>query len=694
MNSAMSSEIKTIHLLLIEPSSNHAETIINALRNKGFAVRATQVLTPEELSQVLEKQVSDLVLAIPDHPDLSAKQAIEQIAQFGRDIPTLVMINDMTEENVVSALKAGASNTVSHTNLDMLCILTEQEIEHLDNRRQRTQAELALRASEKRCALLLDSSQDAIAYIHDGMHVYANRAYLQMFDYSDHDEVMCVPALDMIAKENQDEFKQYLKEITAGNEQHNFAFTGARSDFSKFQAIMTLSAANFDNENCTQILIRQAADNSELEEKLKELSSLDTLTDLYNKNYFVEKLQQAQESAIENACTYNILYIEYDQHSQISGEYGLAGVEKMTQETAKWLTDKVDDSYRLARLSDHSFGLIIEDKSSKKAKDLAEELCKQIRPHLFDIEGHTVKATLSIGICPIGDNNTPPDQYISDAHSAASRLEKGDGYKVFNKALHTNSGDLDPILVDKIQDAIESGRIQLIYQPIVKLHGTEKPLYQALLRLTDENNEAISPEDVFPIAKMAGLGVKLDKWIITQALRAIKTESNVDNVQIFVHLSSVSLIDDGIVGFIEKTFSASKLDKNQLIFQFDEIDATNHLKRVITLNAELKSKGMLTCLSRFGTDPEQIALIDQLDVDYVKLSDSVTSKLHSSAEAGAMVQHLLDEIHLRDKLSIIPKVEEAAMLAALWPMNVKYIQGYYLQRPSKKMDYDFSSSGF
>ncbi len=690
----MNTSVKTIHLLLLEPSSNHAETIINALRNNGYAVRATQILTPEELSLILEKQVSDLLLAIPDHRDLSSAQAIEQISQFGRDIPTVVMLDKLEEEKVLQSLNEGACSVVAHNNLDMICLMAIKAVDNLTDRRKKIQAELALRASEKRCTLLLDSSQDAIAYIHDGMHVYSNRAYLDLFKYTDHDEIMCVPALDMITKENQEEFKQHLKDIATSNDQQNFAFCGARSDMVTFEAIMTLSPANYDNENCTQILIRQATDHTELEEKLKEISSLDTLTDLYNKIYFTEQLQKAQAHAIENACTYNLLYIDYDQHSQISGEYGIAGVEKVTQETAKWLSGKVDEQNTLARLSDHSFGILILDKSSKKAKDLAEKLCHEIKPHLFDIEGHTVKITFSIGICPIGDNNSEVDQYISDAHSAASRLTNGDGYKVFNKAVHSAGSDVDPIMVDKIQDAIEAGRIELLYQPIVKLHGEERPLYQALLRLSDEKGNAIDTDKVFPIAKVVGLGVKLDKWIITQAIREIKSRDSDPRLQIFVHLSSVSLIDDSIVSFIEETITKSKVNKSQLVFQFEEADAANHLKRVITLTAQLKEKGIVTCLGKFGSDPEQITLIDQLDVDYVKISDQITGNLHLNVESMAHVQHLLDEIHNRDKQSIIQKVEEAAMLASLWPMNVRYIQGYYLQRPSRKMEYDFSSSGF
>ena len=139
---------------------------------------------------------------------------------------------------------------------------------------------------------------------------------------------------------------------------------------------------------------------------------------------------------------------------------------------------------------------------------------------------------------------------------------------------------------------------------------------------------------------------------------------------------------------------ASGLPKQCIVFQIEESDAVNHLKRVIALCAELKQKGFAICLSSFGNDPEQKVLVDQLDADFVKVADNKAKDIHTDSEVAEEVVGLLDEIHNRDKFSIIPRVEEAAMLAALWPMNVRYIQGYYLQRPSSKMDYDFSTSGF
>ncbi|TQV73041.1 EAL domain-containing protein [Aliikangiella marina] len=690
----MTAKIKTIHLLLLEPSSNQAEVIINSLRNRGFAVRATQVLTTEELSTALEKGVSDLLIADLEHQELSAKQAIEQIDSFGRDIPCIVMMNEHSDDILIECMRYGAVDGVTKANLDLLCLKVERELASLETRRGKTQSDLQLKATEKRCTLLLDNSQDAIAYVHDGMHVYANNAYLELFEYSDHDELLCVPALDMIAKESQDEFRQYLKSISATSDQQNFSFTGTKSDLSHFEAIMTLSTANYDDEVCTQLLIRPAADNAELEEKLKELSAQDTLTDLYNKNYFTDQLQHAIESANDQAETYSVLYITYDQHEQILGEYGIAGADQITVDCSKWLSEQVKEEFLLARIGDHSFSMLLPNSAGIKSRDMAQELCEKVSSHLFDIEGHTIKITFSIGICPVGDSSSDPAQILSDAISASARVDNGNGFKVFNKAVRAAGSEQDVQMLDKVQEAIESGRIQLMYQPIVKLHGEEKLLYQVLLRLSDEKGNMLESSKVFPVAKAAGLGEKLDRWIIKQSLKSILTQKVDKKTQLFVNLSSVSLIDKNIVNFIEKTITASGLPKESIVFQIEEGDAVNHLKRVIALCAELRSKGFALCLSNFGAQPDQKTLVDQLDVNFVKVADEKVKSLHTDSESAEFVQELLNEIHNRDKHSIIPKVEEAAMLAALWPLNVKYIQGYYLQRPSLKMDYDFASGGF
>ncbi len=86
-------------------------------------------------------------------------------------------------------MSLGAQDALPQGEDERLMRVAERELANLEERRARRAAEVALHEAEKRCQLLLDSSVDAIAYAHDGMHIYANRAYLELFGYADADEL-------------------------------------------------------------------------------------------------------------------------------------------------------------------------------------------------------------------------------------------------------------------------------------------------------------------------------------------------------------------------------------------------------------------------------------------------------------------------------------------------------------------------
>ena len=133
---------------------------------------------------------------------------------------------------------------------------------------ERRAAELALREAEKRCQLLLDSSVDAITYVHDGMHIYANRSYMALFGYEDAEELEGLPVIDLIASCDQGPFKDFLKGYQNDQRQTELVCTGVKLDGQEFKARISLSAATYDGEPCIQVVIRGEVDNAELEEKL------------------------------------------------------------------------------------------------------------------------------------------------------------------------------------------------------------------------------------------------------------------------------------------------------------------------------------------------------------------------------------------------------------------------------------------
>jgi diguanylate cyclase (GGDEF)-like protein/PAS domain S-box-containing protein len=688
----MATELKPIHLLLLEPSSNDAETMITTLRNQGYAVRATQIVSEDDLRDHLQRQSWDLCLTREQVKGLKANQVVELIDEFGRDTPVILITDDDDESRLLSALKIGMKDAVPFASQQRLYLVVKRELENLEQRRLRKRAELQLAETEKRCSLLLDSSQDAIAYIHDGMHIYANQSYVELFGFDDPDELLCMPVMDMIAPEYHSDFKEFLRRYSKNPSNNNFACQGVTGDGTQFEAILTLSNATYDGEPCTQVLIKTTRDSAELEAKVRELSAQDVLTGLYNQAYFLEKLDEMISVTSETGDNYHLLFMELDQYADIEQEFGITGAEDIITAVAAWLQDNAGDAL-LGRYGSESFVALIEESAPDAAKTFGEELCAKIRDYLFEIDGKTQKVTLSIGITPVGDQANNARDLISCAHAACLRAQKAKGncVKVFNKMI--DHGDAEHgEMIEKIQNAIETGKLHLMYQPAVKLHGDERPLYSVLLRIKSDKGDNIDPSQLFPIAEESGLAAKLDRWVIAQAIKQLRADQS--KASLFIQLSASSLTDESFAKFVVDLLKSSKLPPSALIFTIKASDALTYLKRVILLANTLRKVKIQVAISHLENNAEHFTLLDQILPNFAISDGDITTQLSSGGDAISDITQICKEAHQRDILTVTPKVEDAAALAALWPLGVSYIQGYYLQPPLNEMNFDFSANEF
>ena len=130
---------------------------------------------------------------------------------------------------------------------------------------------------------------------------------------------------------------------------------------------MSLSEASYDGERCLQVVIRPEQDSGELQDKIKEMSQQDLLTGLHNRQYFMEHLHSAKESAISNQIPSAVLYLSIDNFQKIKTDLGIADADLMLRDLAHTLDENTDKNYSLARLSDDVFGIISPSKSGEDA---------------------------------------------------------------------------------------------------------------------------------------------------------------------------------------------------------------------------------------------------------------------------------------------------------------------------------------
>ena len=290
----MAIERKTIRLLILEDSQNEAERLVSLFRNAGHATRVHRLTSSDDLAETLQ-QTWDLLICAPSSEQLEPSEAISAIRRQAKDLPVLQLVEGNDSESITEALLFGAQDALPQGEDERLVLVAKRELANLEERRARRAAEVALREAEKRCQLLLESSVDAITYVHDGMHIYANRAYLELFKYDDGDELEGMPMIDLIAGADQAAFNDFLKNYQSAEGHAELACQGVRADGSSFPAQMSFSPATYDGEPCIQVVIRAKTSNAELEEKLREISSQDLVTGLFNRTHFLELMDAAAE---------------------------------------------------------------------------------------------------------------------------------------------------------------------------------------------------------------------------------------------------------------------------------------------------------------------------------------------------------------------------------------------------------------
>ncbi len=685
----MAIEKKTIRLLILEDSQNEAERLVSLFRNAGRATRVHRLTSSEDLAEALQ-QSWDLLISAPTSEHLDPHEAISAIRRQAKDIPVIQLLADNDSDSVTEALSIGAQDALPQGEDERLVLVAKRELSNLDERRARRAAEVALREAEKRCQLLLDSSVDAITYVHDGMHIYANRAYLELFDYQDADELEGMPMIDLIASGDQSNFKDFLKNYQSAEGAAELACNGIKADGKSFAARMNFSPATYDGEPCIQVVIRAESSNAELEEKLREISSQDLVTGLYNRSYFLELMDAAVERAVNAGQPASLAYIRLDQYSTLLAEVGLAGIDLLLTDLTTVLRAHFPGEAQLARFGDDVFAVLQPGLTAEQAEANLGALLKKIEGHLFDVSGRTVQTTLSIGVAGLNEKTARAQDVVDRAHRCADELD-GNALKIFNPAdelaAAANRGDLLAL----VKQALENNSFRLLFQPIISLRGDSHEHYEVLLRLLNAKGEEVPPHDFLKAAKEAGLGEKIDRWVILSSIKLLADHrSKGHSTRLFVHLSSASLQDKTLLPWLSVALKAARLPSDSLVFQISEPDAIAGLKQAKTLTQGLHELHCKVGLSQFGCAINPFNTLKHLNIDFVKVDGSYSQDL-SQAESQEALKTLLASLHAQAKMTIVPFVESATVLATLWQAGVNYIQGYYLQGPSQSMDYDFSA---
>lgn len=681
-----------LRLLIVDDSLTEADAVINILRSAGHAVRAGREDTFEALEQCLSKQSWDLLICRDHLPALAPVEVVNLIKHLGKDLPCVVISENKEAEKEL--FRTGVQDVVMKDDVERLQFVVERELDNLFMRRLGRRNERALRESEKRSRALLESSRDAVAYMHEGMHLYVNHAYLTLFGYEEQEDIDGLPILDLINGEDHAKFKMVFRQFTEQNDAKPASVTVQclRNDGFVFDADIEFSHAQVEGEDCTQVVVRDRSSTvAEDSEQLILLRDFDLLTGLYNRTRFVDELQQTVNLAAENQKDSALLYMVLDDFQQIKELVGLATSDMVIKSVAELLRKTAQEGETLGRYGDQIFTIVIPDADENVVNQRADAFLKSVDEFVSHANGKIIDLHCSIGIARISENVASAQTALENADKACTIAQHAGGNQTARFQDKVTQPDTDDISAWQsiLQNALKKDLFSIHFQPIVGLHGPQQELYDILLRLQD-SDKTIRAEEFIQYAVKLQMMTEIDKWVIRTALKKLAEHHQTHpKTRFFIKLSEQTLHEKDYVDWLSATLAAHKLTGQALIFEISETAALDNLEDTKNTIAKLKAIGCEFGLEHFGSGIDFSHSLSVLDVDYLKINGNFVENMAHDSENQAAIKAIVEMAKQAGKRTIAEFVSDAVSMALLWRLGVDYAQGFYIHKPSDKLDYNF-----
>lgn len=681
---------RSYHLLVVADSSNVTDQLAAILRDAGVLVRIQRLESTAEMELVLrtEQRVCwDLILA---NANVHPLHALALLRHAGTDIPLIVLTEGPADGQALEAFSYGARDVVGLDEPRLVHVIL-RELGDADWRRTLGRVQSALQETEQRADALIDTARDPIAYIHEGMHVYANPVYLKMLGFDSLEDLQGVPMLDIIAPEDHDLARDVVRSFGQQQQAPVPRKIGVRNMRGQvFRVSMEMSSATHSGEHCIQVVFHEESDDRAVQEKISRLKELDPLTGLYNRQYLLQAIAQAIEAAVKGGGDSSLLYVELDDPEAIVTSVGIPNADRMLSEVAQLVKSHLGGVETLARFGDYVFCLLMETDDLEQAKALAERVRAAVEDRVFEVEGNSAVITCTVGVCLITGQTHNVHEAILAAQTASSEGRQRGGNQV---AVHKGSWQEyaeDKQWPKRIRQALADNRFRLFFQPVVTLHGELQQMYEVLLRMFDEGGNMVLPEQFLSRAVEADLLPALDRWVVEHTLQMLEQErATGKSLSVFIRLSDRSLTDRALLDWFVEQAKAGQIPADRIIFEVSEATAAIQLRYLTLVTAELKPLRFRFALSHFGHRSQSFGLLKHLHVDFVKIDGALVRYLTRDSKAQAAVHSIIEAAHGMGILTVAEDLEDAETLAMLWQYRVDYARGYYIQIPTERPEFDF-----
>ena len=421
----------------------------------------------------------------------------------------------------------------------------------------------------------------------------------------------------------------------------------------------------------------------------QHLVNFDPITNLPNRNFLVNYLQNDKIHRPNNASFHGLLLIDLDNFKKIIDTQGHHQGDLMLQQVAERLKTFVCQQDIVTRVGGDEFMLLLNN-VSKHEQTALQKLDKMAQKILaafsqpFMLNAINYHCSASLGMTLFKSQQASVDELMKQADIALNHA-KADGGNVWcifepsmASVLHRKA-----FLESHLRQALVENQFILYYQPQIAHDGKIKGA-EVLLRWQHPNLGLISPGEFIPIAEESGLIIPLGYWILETACRQLAIWANdrkMAEIMLAVNVSACQFRQadfvDNLMAICGKTGAKPTLLKLELT----ESMLLENYQDIIEKMTQLKAKGICFSLDDFGTGFSSLSYLKRLPLDQLKLDQSFVRDMILNQNAAVISKSIID-LGINLGLDVIAEgVETKEQINFLSNLGCHHYQGYFFGRP-------------
>lgn len=429
----------------------------------------------------------------------------------------------------------------------------------------------------------------------------------------------------------------------------------------------------------------------EAEAYIQRQANYDDLTNLANRNLFMDHLSGALYRAERDQNRVAVLFLDLDRFKHINDTLGHSTGDLLLKEASSRLLSLTRKSDTCARLGGDEFAILLPDVHDiRNVEEVVTKILSTIAQP-YDVNDQKAFASTSIGITIYPEDGTSAQHLLRNAESAMYRAkDKGRNAFQYFTAEMDFEAQARRELETSLHLALENNQFIVNYQPIISLETGKVTSCEALIRWNHPQKGLIPPSEFIPLAEEVGLILPIGEWVLREACReaAIWHKAIQHPPALSVNFSSRQFQRVNVPTLISEVLEENHLPPHALTIEITENLLIEDDKTTLEQLKLLSKMGIGLSIDDFGTGYSSLSYLKKFPINILKIDRAFIKDIHENPDDAALVNAIISMAKSLNLKTVAEGVEEQKQLDLLKEKACEYVQGYYYSKPLASADFN------